>query len=71
MTVHPLRPPDSRKVHRASELSEVEEIRLVAISASHATALEVLGLRLCELGAPDNGAMCLALAAAWKVGSAA
>ena len=71
MTLHPLYPPDSRKVHRASELSEVEEVRLVAISASQAAVLEMLGQRLCELGAPNNGAICLALAAAWKVGGRA
>ena len=67
MTVYPLHPPQSFKVHRPGELFGTEEIRLVAMSDTQAAALELLGQRLCELGAPDNGAMCLALAAMWKV----
>jgi len=67
MTVYPIRPPESLDVYRTGELPEVEEVRMVAMSARQAASLEILGQRLCEIGAPDNGAMCLAIAAMWKV----
>lgn len=70
-TLHPIRAPESVDVLRPGELSEVEELRYVAISAAHAKVLENLGLSLSKIGAPTTGSVCLSIVAAWKVGSAA